>query len=69
MSPEQHQLVIDRLEAVVRETQETLARFEAAGMEAELPADYDKLLEILDSAVKSQREHTLAMLEKVSTPI
>ncbi|WP_355660182.1 hypothetical protein [Halomonas salifodinae] len=62
MSPEQHQQVIDRLEAVIRETQETLARFEATGMETELPADYDKLLEILDSAVKSQRAHTLAML-------
>ncbi|MBF8224408.1 hypothetical protein [Halomonas sp. 328] len=62
MSPDQHQEVIERLEAVIRETQETLARFEATGMETELPEDYDKLLEILDSAIKAQREHTLAML-------
>jgi hypothetical protein len=62
MAPGEHQTVIDELQVVIDDTQHTLGRFEAAGMETELSEDYDKLLEILDGAIKAQREHTLAML-------
>lgn len=57
-----HQRVIDELQAVIDDTQHTLERFEAAGMDRDMPGDYDKLLAILDRAVKDQRRHTLAML-------
>lgn len=40
----------------------TIDRFEATGMDEKMPEDYDKLLDILDDAVKQQRGHTLAML-------
>ncbi|MGM3198766.1 hypothetical protein ACS2VC_27185, partial [Bacillus cereus group sp. BC241] len=62
MTADEHQQVIDKLQEVIDDTRQTIERFEATGMETELPEDYDKLLEILDSAVKAQREHTLAML-------
>ena len=55
VTPVENQYVID-------ETQETIERFEATGMEDEMPEDYDKLLGILDDAVKQQREHTRVML-------
>lgn len=64
MTMDDHQRVIDELQAVIDDTQHTLERFEATGMEAEMPEDYDKLLAILDDAVTQQRAHTLAMLEE-----
>ncbi len=63
MTADEHQRVIDELQAVIDDTQRTLERFEATGMEVPMPEDYDQLLGILDSAVKAQREQTLAMLE------
>lgn len=51
MTNEEHQHVIDELQA-------TLKRFEDMGKNEEMPADYDKLLGILDDAIKQQREHT-----------
>ncbi|MYL23442.1 hypothetical protein GLV89_06525 [Halomonas alkaliantarctica] len=62
MTPDEHQHVIDELQAVIDETQQTIERFEHTGMDAEMPEDYEKLLAILDDAVKQQREHTQAML-------
>lgn len=64
MTVDDHQRVIDELQAVIDDTQHTLDRFEATGMETEMPEDYDKLLAILDDAVTQQRAHTLAMLEQ-----
>ncbi|TDO16803.1 hypothetical protein [Halomonas ventosae] len=63
MTIDEHQQVIDELQAVIDDTQHTLDRFEATGMETEMPADYDKLLAIFDDAVTRQRAHTLAMLD------
>ena len=63
MTPEEHQRVIDELQVVIDETQHTIERFENAGMEGDMPKDYDKLMAILDDAVKQQREHTRAMLD------
>lgn len=62
MTPDEHQQVIDELQDVIDETQRTIARFEAAGMDSELPDDYDRLFEVLDRAIRQQREHALAML-------
>ncbi len=62
MSPDDHQRVINELQTLIDETQSTIDRFEASGMSENIPEDYDKLLSILDSAIKQQREHTQAML-------
>lgn len=62
MEKAEYQQVIDKLEALIQETQATLASFEQEGMDIEMADDYNKLLNILDNAVKQQREHTEAML-------
>ncbi|GGW40692.1 hypothetical protein [Vreelandella hamiltonii] len=62
MKPGEHQQVIDELQGVIDDTQRTIDRFEATGMDEQMPQDYDKLLDILDDAVKQQREHVMAML-------
>ncbi|MCL7928578.1 hypothetical protein [Halomonas llamarensis] len=48
---------------VYNETQHTVERFENIGMEGDMPEAYDKLLTILDDAVKQQRENTRVMLD------
>lgn len=62
MTPIEHQQFINELQTVIDDTQRTLSRFEAAGMDDEMPDDYKTLLAILDDAVTRQREHTQAML-------
>ncbi|MEL7981342.1 hypothetical protein AAG584_14920 [Vreelandella titanicae] len=62
MTPDDHQRVIDELQTVIVETQATIDRFETSGMSETMPEYYDKLLSILDSAIKQQREHTQEML-------
>ncbi|MBF58492.1 hypothetical protein KF947_07235 [Halomonas sp. FeN2] len=62
MNNSQHQLTIDKLQLLIDGTQATLACFEQKGMDIEMADDYIKLLDILDDAVKQQREHTKAML-------
>nr|WP_290698919.1 hypothetical protein [Halomonas sp. UBA3074] len=62
MTNEEQQRVIDELQALIDETQTTLKRFEDTGMDEDMPSDYEKLLMILDDAVKQQREHTRVML-------
>lgn len=62
MTMDDHQRVIDELQAVIDDTQRTLDRFAAIGMEAEMEEDYEQLMTILDDAVTRQRAHTLAML-------
>jgi len=64
MTVDDHQRVIDELQAVIDDTQHTIERFDATGMDEQMPEDYDKLLAILDDAVKQQREHAMAMLGK-----
>lgn len=63
MTADEHQQVIDELQVVIDDTQHTIERFEATGMDEQMPEDYEKLLDILDQAVKQQRGHTLAMLD------
>lgn len=62
MTSDDHQQVIDELQAVLDDTRATMERFEATGMDEQMPKDYEKLLEILDDAVKQQREHVMVML-------
>ena len=62
MTVDDHQQVIDELQAVIDDTQHTLNRFDSTGMETEMPKEYDRLLAILDDAVNQQRAQTLAML-------
>ncbi|MDC8443631.1 hypothetical protein JJO83_13125 [Halomonas aquamarina] len=62
MTADEHQQVIDELQAVINDTQNTIDRFEATGMDEQMPESYEKLLDILDDAVKQQREHVLGML-------
>ncbi|MBA2779543.1 hypothetical protein [Billgrantia kenyensis] len=64
MTETEYQQVIDELERVIQDTRATMARFESTGMDEKMPEDYDKLLVILDDAVKQQREHTQAMLRR-----
>ena len=52
----------DELQALINDTQHTLDRFEATGMDKQMPEDYETLFTILNDAAKQQREHTLAML-------
>lgn len=62
MNAQEHERIIKELQALIEDTQATLTRFEETGMDEQMPEDYDKLLEVLDNAIKQQREHTLAML-------
>lgn len=62
MNEADYQRVIDALQELIDETQSTLERFETSGMDEKMSEDYDRLLAILDDAVKQQRAHTLAML-------
>ncbi|HDZ49484.1 hypothetical protein LCGC14_0265290 [marine sediment metagenome] len=62
MHPDEHEQVIQALETLIRETQATIDQVEIYGLNATMPEDYQALLDILDNAIKQQREHTLAML-------
>ena len=64
MQPEEHEQVALALETLIRETQATIARVEQHGLHATMPEDYQALLDILDSAVRQQREHTVQMINK-----
>lgn len=62
MTPDEYQRVIGELQVVIDDTQHTIDRFEATGMDEQMPEGYEKLLDILDDAVTQQREHVMAML-------
>ncbi|MEQ6887235.1 hypothetical protein ABE957_00905 [Halomonas sp. CS7] len=64
MTPDDHQQVIDKLQAVIDDTHQTLERFDATGMASEMPEDVEQLHAILDRAVRDQKAHTLRMLEQ-----
>lgn len=64
MTDEEQQQVIDELQKVIDETQQTIGRFEATDMDEQMPEDYEKLLAMLDDAVKQQREQTRLMLQE-----
>ena len=65
MTPDDHQHVIDKLQELIVDIQAALKRFEETGMDDSMSEDYEKLLEILYSAVKQQRAHTSEMLSNL----
>lgn len=62
MHPDEHERVALALEMLIRETQLTIDRIETYELNNAMPEDYQALLDILDSAIKQQREHTQGML-------
>ncbi|KAA0014489.1 hypothetical protein F0A17_02240 [Billgrantia pellis] len=62
MSEEKQQQIIHALQQVIDDTRHTIDRFEATGMDEQMPVDYDRLFGILDDANRQQRQHTLLML-------
>lgn len=62
MQPDEHEHVIHELETLIRDTQATIDRIETYGLNNTMPEEYQALLDILDSTIKLQREHTQAML-------
>ncbi|WP_447927947.1 hypothetical protein [Vreelandella sp. EE27] len=62
MREHEHQQVIAKLQQVIDDTQATLCRAEDHGLDVSMPGDYAHLLDILDNAIKQQREHTNVML-------
>lgn len=66
MTPQDHETVILELDALIRDTQTLLDKVMHHGLDQTQAEDYGRLLAILDSAVKQQREHTFAMLKASS---
>ena len=58
MTADEHQQVIDELQVVIDDTQHTIERFEATGMDEQMPEDYEKLLDILDAVLYSTQLRT-----------
>lgn len=63
MQPDEHEHAIQELEALIRDSQATVDRIETYGLNNTMPEEYQALLDILDNAIKQQREHTQAMLD------
>lgn len=66
MIPSEHERVVLELETLICETQATIRQAETHGLDTTMPDDYAQLLDILDEAIKRQRDHTLAMLKNDS---
>lgn len=66
MTAKDHETVILKLEALIRDTQALIDKVALYGLDQTQPQDFDQLLAVLGSAVKQQREHTLAMLKASS---
>lgn len=63
MTPQDHETVILELDVLIRDTQTLLDKVMHHGLDQTQAVYYDCLLAILDSAVKQQREQTVAMLK------
>lgn len=63
MFPDEHERVVLELDTLIHETQATIDQAEVHGLDKTMPDDYAHLFNILDKAIKQQREHTLAMLK------
>ncbi|MFP3341750.1 hypothetical protein R0J87_04475 [Halomonas sp. SIMBA_159] len=66
MTAKDHETVILKLEALIRDTQALIDKVVHHGLDQTQADDYDQLMIILDSAVKQQRVHTLGMLKASS---
>ena len=63
MTPMDHETVVLALDTLIRDTQALIDKAARHGLDKTQSEDYDRLHDILDSAVKQQREHTVAMLK------
>lgn len=63
VGPVDYHQVIGALDSILEETRVLMARFEAAGLDERLPADYSNLHEIYQKTVKAQWGYVQAMLE------
>lgn len=62
--PTQHQSLIDQLQAIILQTITLIDRFEDKQMQAQLPADYAQLYEVLENSIQQQRKLQKESIEK-----
>lgn len=62
--PTQHQSLIDQLQAIILQTITLIDRFEDKQMQAQLPADYAQLYEVLENSIQQQRKLQKELIEK-----
>lgn len=67
MTIEDYEIVLDELQQVIDDAKALIARFEAENADQTMPAEYDRLHEFYQRAVKSQRVYTHAMLEALES--
>lgn len=66
MTSMDHETVVLELDTLIRDTQALIDKVVNHDLDHTQSEDYGRLLAILDSAVKQQREHTFAMLKASS---
>ncbi|WP_298053350.1 hypothetical protein [uncultured Paenalcaligenes sp.] len=62
--PTQHQSLIDQLQTIILQTITLIDRFEDKQMQAQLPADYAQLYEVLENSIQQQRKLQKELIEK-----
>lgn len=63
MTVEDYDFVLEELQKVIDDAKVLIARFEDENADQTMPAEYDRLHEFYQRAVKSQRVYTYAMLD------
>ncbi|WP_269900007.1 hypothetical protein [Paenalcaligenes faecalis] len=62
--PTQHQSLINQLQTIILQTITLIDRFEDKQMQAQLPADYAQLYEVLENSIQQQRKLQKELIEK-----
>lgn len=62
--PTQHQPLIDQLQTIILQTITLIDRFEDKKMQAQRPADYAQLYEVLENSIQQQRKLQKELIEK-----
>ena len=62
--PTQHHSLIDQLQTIILQTITLIDRFEDKQMQAQLPADYAQLYEVLENSIQQQRKLQKELIEK-----
>ncbi|GAB2798361.1 hypothetical protein GCM10027040_26290 [Halomonas shantousis] len=63
MNESECQQVIDKLEDAIVDARQLMERFEATGMEEEMPGDYARLHALYTQAVNEQQHYTHLLLQ------
>ena len=58
------QNLIDQLQTIILQTITLIDRFEDKQMQAQLPADYAQLYEVLENSIQQQRKLQKELIEK-----